>query len=203
MTLADAIRELDKLSPSEVRQLWALLKERLGEGASGSGINKSRSNPGPRGNSPRKSSKKGNPNRKSQWENHPLYQDYAKLKRLVKVEAKKEKVSFKDLRSETKTKYDQALTIWLEAKSTFRDHTGQKDKDEAETGQILEPETGSDPEQGIGRADVGRDSDVNTGSPALAEAQTRTGGAGRGYHRETRGGARPSGKKSRKGGTAV
>ncbi|BCH36644.1 hypothetical protein [Aspergillus lentulus narnavirus 1] len=135
------VGRLGELSESELRQLYLIVGVRLGiqDGSSaprgaGSGPNKTGRAKGKVPNAPgsRKAASKGNPQRKSQWETHPLYREYKRLKKVVETQAKERNVSFAAVDSPEREAYNQALSQWLEAKSSFRDRSGDKKEGEAE-----------------------------------------------------------------------
>jgi len=135
---ATVINGLNSLTESELRQLYLIVGVRIGE----SGANPA---PGakPRGRQPKagatslpvrakpvadgKKGKKGNPSRKSQWETHPIYREYKRLKKVVETQAKESKTPFASIQSPEKDSYARALNQWLEAKSSFRDRNGPKE----------------------------------------------------------------------------
>jgi hypothetical protein len=96
---------------------------------------------------------KGNPNRKSQWANHPLYQEYSRLKKVVENQAKESSLSFNAVDTAESRAYQLAFNHWLEAKSSFRGHgeSGQdrvppgekKEEDEEESSEEEEEEPSS------------------------------------------------------------
>jgi len=129
------VGRLSELSESELSQLYLIVGVRLGKTqASPSsqrstgpppnrGGGRSRSKTGaPRGG--KKPSSKGNPSRKSQWETHPLYREYKRLKKVVETQAKAAKQSFAAVDTPERAAYNTALSQWLEAKSSFRDRNG-------------------------------------------------------------------------------
>lgn len=140
-TISQIVGLMDGLSNSELEQVMAVAKIRLGiripsfgeePGTSGrqssGGRNDRKSGRGgPVTGSGRKGqnrSGRGNPTRKSQWETHPLYREYSRLKKVVETQAKEEKISFNSVNSAESVQYRSALTAWLEAKSTFRSPLG-------------------------------------------------------------------------------
>jgi hypothetical protein len=144
------VSRLGELSESELRQLHLIVGVRLGfpdelstrggRGASSSnkrGKGKGASpNPQAGGRRPvskgnpsrsgRKASSKGNPSRKSQWDNHPLYREYRRLKKVVETQAREKKISFAVVDSPEREAYNLALSQWLGAKSSFRRYSGDK-----------------------------------------------------------------------------
>jgi len=138
--LATIVGSLGELSESELRQLYLMVGVRLGipdvpagakprEPGGGKTSNAKKGRPGKSGGVP--SSSKGNPQRKSQWANHPLYQEYSRLKKVVEAQAKEQRCSFNAVNTAESRAYAQAFTHWVEAKSSFRGH--------GESGQIREP----------------------------------------------------------------
>jgi hypothetical protein len=136
--LATIVGGLGELSESELRQLYLMVGVRLGfpDGSSGQSVQKKgggkTSNAKPKTGKSGSSgpSSKGNPSRKSQWANHPLYQEYSRLKKVVEAQAKEAKTSFNAVDTPERRAYQKAFTDWVEAKSSFRDHreTGQTGK---------------------------------------------------------------------------
>jgi hypothetical protein len=144
------VSRLGELSESELRQLHLIVGVRLGipdglstrggRGASSSnkrGKGKGASpNPQAKGRRPaskgnpsrsgRKAPSKGNPSRKSQWETHPLYREYKRLKKVVETQAKEKKISFAVVDSPEREAYNLALSQWLGAKHSFRRYSGDK-----------------------------------------------------------------------------
>lgn len=131
--LADAIATIDRCSEDELRQIQALIAVRLGSappkklgGRKGKqtdgGKKGSKASPG--GKSSVKGSgvplKKGNPQRKSQYATHPVYQAYKTAQQAVDAEAKKQKLSFSALTGPARAAYEEALSNWLQTKSGFR-----------------------------------------------------------------------------------
>jgi hypothetical protein len=128
--LATIVDKLGELSESELRQLYLVIGVRLGIPDVPSGVKpqgkaagKTR-NTGPSGGKTSKKapSSKGNPTRKSQWANHPLYQEYSRLKKVVEAQAKEVRTSFNAVDTAESRAYREAFTHWVEAKSSFRDH---------------------------------------------------------------------------------
>lgn len=134
---ATVVSRLGELTESELRQVYLIVGVRLGfpdgkeTGKSSRGITKGHaksggsSKTGPSGSSSgktaKKTSSKGNPQRKSQWETHPLYREYKRLKKVVETQAKELKVPFASVDSPEREAYNLALEQWLGAKSSFRD----------------------------------------------------------------------------------
>lgn len=136
------VGRLGELSESELRQLHSIVGIRLGitEGGgrtrrgAGRSSNKAAKGSGEKvssGPSASKASSKGNPSRKSQWETHPLYKEYRRLKQVVETQAREAKTSFASVDTPEKAAYRTALSQWLEAKSSFRDRRGPE-KESAE-----------------------------------------------------------------------
>jgi len=130
--LATIVGSLGELSESELRQLYLMVGVRLGipdvpsgSKTPGKATGKAR-NPTSSGakSQPKKASSKGNPKRKSQWANHPLYQEYSRLKKVVEAQAKESKLSFNAVDTAESRAYRQAFTDRVNAKSSFRDHSG-------------------------------------------------------------------------------
>jgi len=133
------VSNLDNLSESELRQVYLIVGVRLGirDGSSAQRGAGARSNKPGKGKAAaakssgsRKAASKGNPSRKSQWETHPRYKEYKRLKKVVETQAKERNLSFAAVDTPERAAYNLALSQWLEAKSSFRDHR----TDEHETG---------------------------------------------------------------------
>jgi len=140
------ISRLSDLSESELRQLYLVVGVRLGipdgqkagknsQGAGKSGSKtaggKSSKQSGSAGGKPAGTrSSKGNPQRKSQWETHPLYKEYKRLKKVVETQAKESKTPFASVDTPERSAYNLALERWLEAKSSFRDRGNTAENDE-------------------------------------------------------------------------
>jgi hypothetical protein len=93
---------------------------------------KTGNNAGPSGKTGKVTSSKGNPARKSQWETHPLYREYKRLKKVVETQAKESKTPFASVDTPERAAYNLALEQWLQAKSSFRDReTATKEGEEA------------------------------------------------------------------------
>jgi len=131
------VGRLGELSESELRQLYLIVGVRLGktdgETASRAGKGPSKKGPKGKGKVPKpsgggKSAAKGNPSRKSQWETHPTYREYKRLKKVVETQAKEKNLSFAAVDTPEREAYNLALSQWLEAKSSFRDRTGQENE---------------------------------------------------------------------------
>jgi len=142
--LAAIIGRLGGLTESELRQLYQVIGIRLGfpdgavptgstgggnstgrAGGQSSGKTKGNAKPGKtkaagKTGGGAKPTSKGNPQRKSQWANHPLYQEYSRLKKVVENQSKEQKCSFSTVDSAESRAYTQALSQWLSAKSSFR-----------------------------------------------------------------------------------
>jgi hypothetical protein len=139
--LASIVASLGELSESELQQLYLMVGVRLGipggstPGGNSGGARASgkTTKPKPTGGKTSKSisSSQGNPKRKSQWANHPLYVEYSRLKKVVEKQAKDSKTSFNAVDTAESRAYRQAFSQWLEAKSSFRGH--------GESGQIRAP----------------------------------------------------------------
>lgn len=135
---AAAVGRLGELSESELRQLYLIIGVRLGfpdgvaPSAGGTTAGQTRGgtaasgSAGKTGSKKGKSGRKGNPARKSQWANHPLYQEYSRLKKVVERQAKESNLSFNAVRTDESRQYRTALSQWLNAKSLFRDRNGQE-----------------------------------------------------------------------------
>jgi len=128
--LATIVGSLGELTESELRQLYLMVGVRLGipdvptgvkpQGlarAIGSNATTSRV----KGQS-KSTSSRGNPARKSQWANHPLYKEYSRLKKVVEAQSKERNVSFNSVDTAESRAYKLAFNQWLEAKCSFRDH---------------------------------------------------------------------------------
>jgi len=165
--LAAVFDRLDHLTELELRQVYLAIGVRLGDDPVAKpvprGGNTSRgTKTGVRAKKPDASAAggKGNPQRKSQWANHPLYQEYSRLKKAVESQAKEGKTSFNAVDTTESRAYRTALSQWLEAKSSFRDHkkvteeTSDEESDEEE-------ETSSKKQPGVS---PGRAEPVSTGS---------------------------------------
>jgi hypothetical protein len=142
--LAAIVGRLGVLSEPELRQLYLIVGVRLGfpDGASpgltrktvkgAEGGKASSVRPGPK-KSLGQVAVKGNPSRKSQWVNHPLYKEYSRLKKVVESQSKEARTSFNAVDTPERRAYDEAFILWMEAKSSFRDrktHTKDDDSDE-------------------------------------------------------------------------
>jgi len=141
------ISRLGDLSESELRQLYLVVGVRLGnpdghksgktnQGASKSGTKTSSGKAGQKSKSSSnagKNASKGNPQRKSQWETHPLYREYKRLKKVVETQAKESKTPFASVDTPERSAYNSALEAWLEAKSSFRDRGNTAENDEEES----------------------------------------------------------------------
>jgi hypothetical protein len=135
--LTDAVSAIDRCSEDELRQIQALIAVRLGDGPSKKlgGAKGQKADGGKRGKSSKQDSKrgsKGNPQRKSQFELHPVYKAYRASRKQVELKAKKEKVSFKDVTGPEMEHYQEALANWLQTKSGFR---GSKKENETSDSQ--------------------------------------------------------------------
>jgi hypothetical protein len=131
------MNRLGDLTESELQQVYLVIGVRIGvspsasaphlSGAASSSVKSGGKQKKGKGvkdatsSSKEKTSGKGNPSRKSQWANHPLYKEYATLKKTVETQAKEQKLSFAAVVSPEKEAYNLAFTRWMEAKSSFRD----------------------------------------------------------------------------------
>jgi hypothetical protein len=167
---ATVVGRLSELSESELRQLHLIIGVRLGSpdvlpptsGTVASTASKSGKPSGPRPKGKGKpsagktrqgggkSAGKGNPSRKSQWANHPLYQEYQRLKKAVGAQAKELKCSFNQVDTAESRAYRLAFTSWVEAKCSFRDRQAATEKG-SDGGQSSGSESGeqSSQEQGV------------------------------------------------------
>jgi hypothetical protein len=141
------VGRLGELSESELRQLYLIVGVRLGfpdgqTGKSSQGgakgpakskdTTKGGASKGGSGKSGSSKSSKGNPARKSQWETHPLYREYKRLKKVVGTQAKEAKLPFASVDTPERAAYNLALEQWLGAKSSFRDRkTATEEGEEA------------------------------------------------------------------------
>jgi len=156
---AATVGRLEELTESELRQLHLIIGVRLGltgSGETGATAGKSSLASTPRrGKTSKRSGSaraaKGNPQRKSQWANHPLWQEYHRLKKLVEAQAKEAKTSFNSVDSPERRAYQQALSQWLEAKSSFRDRKTANESSSEEESEG-EQETKSPPTRSAGAA---------------------------------------------------
>jgi len=130
--LATIVGSLGELSESELRQLYLMVGVRLGNPDVPSGgqrpprkaggkSSNAKGTSGPKG-SKKSTSSKGNPARKSQWANHPLYKEYSRLKKVVEAQSKELKCSFNGVDTAESRAYQEAFTQWVNAKHSFRDH---------------------------------------------------------------------------------
>lgn len=167
--LATIVGSLGELSESELRQLYLMVGVRLGipdvppgSKTPGTGPGKTR-NARPSGakSQQKGSSSKGNPQRKSQWANHPLYVEYARLKKVVETQAKESKLSFNAVNTAESRAYREAFNRWLEAKSSFRGH-GESGQDRVPPGEKKADEEESS------------DEDEEQERPGPSSAQSRT-----------------------------
>jgi len=149
--LATIVGGLGELSESELQQLYLMVGVRLGipggavpgpkaQGTKVAGIAGGRKKPGSKG-SKASTASKGNPQRKSQWANHPLYIEYSRLKKVVEAQAKEAKTSFNAVDTAESRAYRTAFIQWMEAKSSFRDR-----RCDGQTQPTAEGEEGSDEE---------------------------------------------------------
>jgi len=149
--LSAIIGRLGSLTESELRQLYQVIGIRLGypDGAVPSGVKTGGGNStsAKRGKTPqgkktggsgkaaakgKNASSKGNPQRKSQWANHPLYTEYSRLKKVVESQAKEKKLSFSAVDTAESSAYKKVLTQWVEAKSSFRDRKAATNEETSE-----------------------------------------------------------------------
>lgn len=154
--LATIVGSMGELSESELRQLYLMIGVRLGIPDVSPGAKPQKTSGGKTANAKPSSAKggkkapssKGNPKRKSQWANHPLYQEYSRLKKVVEAQAKESKLSFNAVDTAESRAYKEVFSHWLEAKSSFRDHRGgQTDAASAERKQD-EEESSEEEEEG-------------------------------------------------------
>jgi hypothetical protein len=154
--LATIVGSMGELSESELRQLYLMIGVRLGipdvpGGAAkprGTGAGKaSNSKPSTAKGRKKAPSSKGNPKRKSQWANHPLYQEYSRLKKVVEAQAKEAKTSFNTVDTAESRAYQQVFSQWLEAKSSFRDHRKDGQSGEAPRDRKQDEEESSEEEE--------------------------------------------------------
>jgi len=132
------VGRLEELTESELRQLHLIVGVRLGlpdatKGSSGGKSSKKGSAGGSKTAPGGKKGKaaKGNPARKSQWANHPLYLRYSGLKKTVEKQAKEAKTSFNAVDTAESREYRVVLSEWLSTKSSFRGRdTANEDSDE-------------------------------------------------------------------------
>jgi hypothetical protein len=128
--LATIFGSLGELSESELRQLYLAIGVRLGIPDVPTGAKPQGKKTGKSGSAKQKAAKgqpsatssKGNPKRKSQWANHPLYQEYSRLKKVVENQSKEAKCSFNAVDTVESRAYREAFTRWVEAKHSFRGH---------------------------------------------------------------------------------
>jgi hypothetical protein len=130
--LAAVVNRLGDLTESELRQLHLIVGVRLGFPDGASGVLNPKTSAAPAGKSGKgkqtrakgsKSAKAkgvGNPQRKSQWVKHPLYQEYSRLKKVVESQSKEQKCSFNKVDTAESRAYRAAFTQWVEAKHSFR-----------------------------------------------------------------------------------
>lgn len=167
--LATIVGSLGSLTESELRQLYLIVGVRLGfpagtepgtfvPGSSkqGSAGVKNPRTAGPSGGKTAKmgkASSKGNPQRKSQWANHPLYQEYSRLKKVVEAQAKEMKISFNQVDTAESRAYQQAFTQWVSAKGSFRDRKARTNEEasEPEAESEKEDEESTTPRPGSGK----------------------------------------------------
>jgi hypothetical protein len=163
--LATIVGSLGELSESELRQLYLMVGVRLGipdvpagarpRGTGGGKASNASSGRGGRKSSSRgPASSKGNPQRKSQWANHPLYIEYMRLKKVVETQAKEGKTSFNGVDTAESRAYKQAFTQWVEAKHSFRGH-GDDDQKRSKSARE-ENDSGTESEEEEGEEDEGK-----------------------------------------------
>jgi len=174
------VGRLGELSESELRQLHLIVGVRLGltEGgqstqrAAGRAPNKGSGGKAkvakPSGGA-KKASSKGNPSRKSQWETHPLYREYKRLKKVVEAQAKEGNTSFAAVDTPEREAYNSALSQWLGAKSSFRDRSGPEEKS-AEATSAKGKEKATTPAPPVTAAVSGGSSTANGGGSSWADA---------------------------------
>lgn len=149
--LSSVVALLDRCSVDELRQLQALIAVRIGEVPSvlnrgpsqkaAGNIRAKRPNKATKGSSgvknaganPSAKRARGNPQRKSQYATHPLFQAYSTARKAVELVAKKEKVSFKDVTGEARDAYDSAFSAWIQAKSGFRRSTSDENSSDCQS----------------------------------------------------------------------
>jgi hypothetical protein len=145
--LATIFGSLGELSESELRQLYLAIGVRLGIPDVPTGAKPQGKKSGKTGSAktkaakgqPSSTSSKGNPKRKSQWANHPLYQEYNRLKKAVEAQSKEQKCSFNAVDTAESRAYREAFTRWVDAKHSFRGH--------GESGQLWAKPNGNESEQ--------------------------------------------------------
>jgi len=173
--LATIFGSLGELSESELRQLYLAIGVRLGipdvpPGAMPQARSRGKSsNTKPSAGKSRKTApfSGGNPQRKSQWANHPLYREYSRLKKVVEAQAKERKLSFNAVDTTESCAYRTAFSQWLEAKYSFRDH-GESGQSGALPQKEEDEEESSSEEEGGGPSAPPK-SQVKLGSPRLPQ----------------------------------
>jgi hypothetical protein len=156
--LANCIRELDRCSEDELRQIQALITARLSGKSAGKARRSASSAKGSGGKKGSETSdkpvgkassakKKGNPQRTSQYATHPVYKRYKEAKKAAETAAKTLAIPFRELTGETRDSYDVALNAWIQTKSGFRGYEPEQETEErpspvAEEGQ--ETDEGTD-----------------------------------------------------------
>jgi len=167
--LAAVFDRLDHLTELELRQVYLAIGVRLGDAPAAKpvprGGKSSRGAKRGRGGTTASSAKggKGNPQRKSQWANHPLYQEYSRLKKSVEAQAKEAKRPFNSIDTAESRAYRVALSQWLGAKSSFRDHPQVTEETSDEESEVEGEKTPSRKQPGVS---PGRAEPVSTGSAA-------------------------------------
>jgi hypothetical protein len=126
--LTDAVAAFDRCSDGELRQLSAMIAVRLGEALTsktsrghGKQVGGDVRGKTSKGKAQKPAGKtKGNPQRKSQYANHPVYMTYRFTKQKLEKEVKESKTLFKDFTGPARDAYVKALSAWLQTKSGFR-----------------------------------------------------------------------------------
>jgi len=172
------VGRLGDLSELELRQLHSIVAIRLGLPEGGStrragGPAPNKGGKGSKGSNPKgqggqKASSKGNPSRKSQWETHPLYKEYKRLKKTVETQAAEMKISFAAVDTPERTAYNEALANWLAAKSSFRGRSGPE-KEGAEESSAKDKEKPAQAAPGATGAVASGSSSGNAGVASWAD----------------------------------
>jgi hypothetical protein len=200
--LAAIVGRLGGLSEPELRQLYLIVGVRLGfpDGASpgitrktvkgARGDKVSTGNLGPKKSSGRGATK-GNPSRKSQWVNHPLYKEYSRLKKVVEAQSKEGHTSFNAVDTPERRAYDEAFIHWMEAKSSFRDRktltkdddSDEESEDETESAPVKKQAGSSSVQRFAGSSRHGSSASKTPASPPSKTAKSTsplgTGGKGK------------------------
>jgi hypothetical protein len=200
--LAAIVGRLGGLSEPELRQLYLIVGVRLGfpDGASpgktgktvkGAGGGKASSSvSGPKKSSGQRAVK-GNPSRKSQWVNHPLYKEYSRLKKVVEAQSKEARTSFNAVDTPERRAYDEAFIHWMEAKSSFRDRktttkgddSDEESEDEEEPAPVKKQAGSSSTQPRAGSSGNGSSASKTPASPPSKTAKSAsppgTGGKGK------------------------